>query len=72
MAGCHSAETPGTTLESPESLMYDPRLRPALPIVVGVEILLALIGAFTVRRPHVRAATLRFSSKKHSARASKW
>jgi len=45
------------TLKPPESLWYHPRLRPALPIVVGVIVLAVLFGvARTLRRPRVRAA----------------
>src|SRR5207249_11969811 len=44
-------------LKPPQALMYDPRLRPALPVAVGV-VLLAVLFAIgrTLRRSRVRAA----------------
>ena len=45
------------TLKPPPALMYDPRLRPALPIAVGVVVLAILFGiARILRQPNVRAA----------------
>ena len=45
------------SLKPPEALMYDPRLRPALPIAVGLAVLAVLFGITrTLRRSHVRAA----------------
>jgi hypothetical protein len=44
-------------LKFPEALLYDPRLRPGLPIAVGLVALAVLYGITrTLRRPHVRAA----------------
>jgi hypothetical protein len=45
------------TLKPPYDLLYDPRFRPALPLVIGTFILVILLGiAWTLRRPHVRDA----------------
>jgi hypothetical protein len=45
------------SLKQPDSLMYDPRFRPALPIVVGVAVIAGLFAvARTLRRPRVREA----------------
>jgi hypothetical protein len=45
------------TLKPPQALMYDPRLRPALPIAVGVVVLAVVFGiARILRQPNVRAA----------------
>jgi hypothetical protein len=45
------------SLKPPEALLYDPRFRPALPIVVGVAQLAILFAvARTLRRPRVREA----------------
>src|SRR5688572_3767033 len=44
-------------LKFPEAIFYDPRLRPAFPIAVGIVALALLYGITrTLRRPHVRAA----------------
>jgi hypothetical protein len=45
------------TVKPPEAVMYDPRLRPWLPVGVGLALLAILVViARLLRRPHVRAA----------------
>lgn len=43
------------SLKPPQATMYDPRLRPWLPIGLGLVVLAVLCGiGLTLRRPHVR------------------
>ena len=52
------------SLKAPQRLIYDPRLRPTLPLVIGVVVLGGLLAvAQTLRRPHVREALRSFGKR---------